>query len=114
MHPVFNPRNVWNDFAIIHLENDFELDAHINVICLPTETDFEDFDKTKCVATSWGKESMKREKWKMFWILEQKFVKTIAENCPKFFDLADKNRTHNKNIWHQNIESMKYAVNPTF
>ena len=33
-----------------------------NVICLPTETDFEDFDKTKCVATSWGKESMKREK----------------------------------------------------
>ena len=58
MHPVFNPRNVWNDFAIIHLENDFELDAHINVICLPTETDFEDFDKTKCVATGWGKDSI--------------------------------------------------------
>ena len=30
----------------------------LNVICLPTETDFEDFDKTKCVATGWGKESM--------------------------------------------------------
>ena len=30
----------------------------LNVICLPTETEFEDFDKTKCVATGWGKDSI--------------------------------------------------------
>ena len=30
----------------------------LNVICLPTETDFEDFDKIKCVATGWGKDSI--------------------------------------------------------
>ena len=29
----------------------------LHVICLPTETDFEDFDKTKCAATGWGKDS---------------------------------------------------------
>ena len=58
MHPVFNSRNLWNDFAILHLEDDFDLESHINVICLPTEADFQDFDKDKCVATGWGKDSL--------------------------------------------------------
>ena len=56
IHPAFNPKNLFNDFAILHMETDFELQPHVNVICLPTSQDFEEFDKDHCVAKGWGKD----------------------------------------------------------
>ena len=65
MHPVFNSRNLWNDFALLHVKSieidgndDFDLDQHLNVMCLPTSSDYEDFDKSQCVATGWGEDSI--------------------------------------------------------
>ena len=35
IHPSFIRRGVYNDWAIIYLETPFQLDRHINPICLP-------------------------------------------------------------------------------
>lgn len=56
-HPGFNPKNVFNDVALLHVEEDFHLAEHINVICLPTAPVYDDFDKNSCIATGWGKDS---------------------------------------------------------
>ena len=38
IHPGFNdPRNIYNDFAIIIVENDFNLTSHIDTVCLPNQ-----------------------------------------------------------------------------
>ena len=57
VHPVYNPNNYWSDIAILVLQEDFELAAHLNVICLPTEKDFLGFDPKNCKAAGWGKDN---------------------------------------------------------
>nr|XP_034838303.1 phenoloxidase-activating factor 2-like isoform X1 [Maniola hyperantus] len=50
----FNPKNLKNDMALLHLQTPFELDQHINMLCLPEQD--EDFDNYRgCVANGWGK-----------------------------------------------------------
>jgi len=55
IHPEFNPRNLANDFALIFLQQDFDLDFHIDTVCLPkageTINSYE-----PCYATGWGKD----------------------------------------------------------
>ena len=46
--------SLFDDIAVLILERDFTLQEHINVICLPTSPNFEQFDQSKCVATGWG------------------------------------------------------------
>ena len=36
LHPAFRRRGVHNDLAVVHVNSSFELDDHINPICLPT------------------------------------------------------------------------------
>ena len=36
IHPAFKRRGVHNDLALLHVNSSFELDDHINPICLPT------------------------------------------------------------------------------
>ena len=36
IHPGFYRRGVHNDLAVVHLETKFQLDQHINTICLAT------------------------------------------------------------------------------
>jgi hypothetical protein len=57
VHPAFDSKNLENDFALIHLEEDFQLTQHINTMCLPDPV-FEDdsYDTTNCFATGWGKD----------------------------------------------------------
>jgi len=59
IHPEFNPRNLANDFALIFLEQDFDLDFHIDTVCLP-EPNREESNKKNtngpCYATGWGKD----------------------------------------------------------
>ena len=35
IHPGFKPRDLYNDMAIIVVDSNFDLDQHINTICLP-------------------------------------------------------------------------------
>ncbi|XP_023948570.1 phenoloxidase-activating factor 2 isoform X2 [Bicyclus anynana] len=50
----FNAKNLKNDVALLHLQTPFELDQHINTLCLPEQD--EDFDSYRgCIANGWGK-----------------------------------------------------------
>ena len=40
IHPAYRRRGVHNDLAILHVNPSFELDEHINPICLPTSKVF--------------------------------------------------------------------------
>eukprot|EP00088_Acartia_fossae_P001385 TRINITY_DN1053_c0_g1_i4.p1 TRINITY_DN1053_c0_g1~~TRINITY_DN1053_c0_g1_i4.p1 ORF type:complete len:565 (-),score=223.37 TRINITY_DN1053_c0_g1_i4:192-1886(-) len=54
IHPEFNPRNLANDFALIFMKEDYNLDFHVDTVCLPQPGT--NFDYDKCFATGWGKD----------------------------------------------------------
>merc|ERR1711890_222598 len=54
IHPEFNPRNLANDWAVLYVSQDFDLQAHIDTICLPQPEEL--FDFQTCFATGWGKD----------------------------------------------------------
>jgi secreted trypsin-like serine protease len=54
IHPEFNARNLANDWALLYTEQDFELEEHIDTVCLPQPDDI--FDYQTCHATGWGKD----------------------------------------------------------
>jgi len=54
-HPQFNVRNVANDFALVILTQEFTLDDHINVVCLPDQG-ASAAARTTCFSTGWGKD----------------------------------------------------------
>ncbi|XP_037094074.1 putative lysozyme-like protein [Pollicipes pollicipes] len=53
-HERFNRRVLFNDVALLFLEEPVELKQHIDTLCLPEED--EDFDHASCVATGFGKD----------------------------------------------------------
>jgi len=55
-HPQFNPRSIANDFALVILAEEFKLDDHINVVCLPAQGATV-APRTSCFSTGWGKTS---------------------------------------------------------
>merc|ERR550517_821297 len=54
IHPEFNPRNLANDWAVLYTAQNFDLQAHIDTICLPQPEEL--FDFQSCFATGWGKD----------------------------------------------------------
>merc|ERR1719260_352464 len=54
IHPAFNGKNLANDWALLYTEKEFELQQHIDTICLPQPDDL--FDFQTCFATGWGKD----------------------------------------------------------
>jgi len=54
IHPEFDPRNLANDWAVLYTQEPFELQAHIDTICLPDPGEI--FDGQTCYATGWGKD----------------------------------------------------------
>merc|ERR1719264_547192 len=54
IHPEFNPRNLANDWAVLYTSQDFDLQPHIDTICLPQPEEL--FDFQTCFATGWGKD----------------------------------------------------------
>ncbi|XP_040577777.1 phenoloxidase-activating factor 2 [Lepeophtheirus salmonis] len=57
IHPLFDPKNLHNDFAILFLESDFILAPHIDTICLPDNlAGIHDYNHKDCFATGWGKD----------------------------------------------------------
>nr|XP_045600885.1 uncharacterized protein LOC123759697 isoform X3 [Procambarus clarkii] len=56
IHPLFNPKNVHNDIAVIELSEPIVFKYHINTICLPNHGQI--IPKgTRCFATGWGKDA---------------------------------------------------------
>merc|ERR1712018_846350 len=45
IHPEFNPRNLANDWAVLYVSQDFDLQAHIDTICLPQPEELFDFQE---------------------------------------------------------------------
>ena len=55
-HPSFEYKRVWNDVALLFVEEEFSLDDHIQPACLPTKAnDDTEFLKDSCIATGWGR-----------------------------------------------------------
>ena len=55
-HPSFEYKRVWNDVAILFVEEEFSLDDHIQPACLPTKANEDtEFLKDNCIATGWGR-----------------------------------------------------------
>ena len=55
LHPGFEEANLKYDFGLLVLKEEFDLKQNIlNVICLPPNRSFNEFDHSKCVATGWG------------------------------------------------------------
>ena len=56
-HPEFNRRNLGFDFAILVLERAFDLDSHIDAVCLPDQSATHSFEAGhRCFVTGWGKD----------------------------------------------------------
>jgi len=55
IHPEFNPRNLANDFALIFMQEEYNLDYHIDTVCLPQPNT--EFNYETCFATGWGKDN---------------------------------------------------------
>merc|ERR1712038_1581368 len=54
LHPEFNGRNLANDWALLYTTEPFELQEHIDTICLPDPEEV--FEGQDCFATGWGKD----------------------------------------------------------
>jgi len=54
IHPEFSNRNLANDWAVLYTQEPFELQQHIDTICLPDPEEI--FDTESCFATGWGKD----------------------------------------------------------
>merc|ERR1719481_240183 len=54
IHPEFNSKNLYNDWAVLFTSEDFILSGHIDTACLPAPE--EDFTGSICFATGWGKD----------------------------------------------------------
>jgi len=57
LHPGYtSDRLAHNDVSILVLEQPFELDRHIDTICLPSQDDVSHISLEECIATGWGKD----------------------------------------------------------
>eukprot|EP00095_Tigriopus_kingsejongensis_P009827 maker-scaffold21_size687808-snap-gene-0.11 protein:Tk09827 transcript:maker-scaffold21_size687808-snap-gene-0.11-mRNA-1 annotation:"GI19467" len=54
IHPEFNQRSLAEDFALLFTESDFDLNKHVDTVCLPKPG--ETFDTDRCWVTGWGKD----------------------------------------------------------
>jgi len=54
IHPLFNPRSLASDWAVLFTSEEFELSSHIDTTCLPQAGEL--FDGQTCFATGWGKD----------------------------------------------------------
>lgn len=53
IHPNYHAGGLFNDVAILFLENPVSLEEHINTICLPSPN-FVPSENTRCFTTGWG------------------------------------------------------------
>merc|ERR1711970_277090 len=54
IHPLFDPRSLASNWALLFTSEEFILSSHIDTVCLPQAGEL--FDETTCFATGWGKD----------------------------------------------------------
>lgn len=54
IHPEYNNKNLFNDFALLVLDRPFVLDEHIGTICLPPQNFLS--TSQNCISNGWGKD----------------------------------------------------------
>jgi len=54
IHPEYEGRALFNDFAVLFMESNFHLDFHLSTVCLPQPE--ETFEGNNCFASGWGKD----------------------------------------------------------
>lgn len=54
VHPLFDPRSLANDWAVLFTSEVFVLSSHIDTTCLPQAEEL--FEGNTCFATGWGKD----------------------------------------------------------
>lgn len=59
IHENFISKKFHNDIALLILDNEADLNKHINPICLPSTDD--NFDGERCLVSGWGKENFNPE-----------------------------------------------------
>jgi secreted trypsin-like serine protease len=59
VHPLFNSRNLFNDYAVLFTTADFTMEHNVDTICLPQPE--ETFVSEDCFATGWGKDKFGKE-----------------------------------------------------
>jgi hypothetical protein len=59
VHPEFFAGGLWNDFAVLFTDIDFDMAPHVDTACLPIQD--ENFDFSSCFATGWGKDKFGRD-----------------------------------------------------
>ena len=62
VHPAFNSKNLYNDFALVHLDTPFDLDDHIFPICLPDQHLTPFIEDDDYYAMGYGKDSFGTQK----------------------------------------------------
>lgn len=55
LHPEYNNRSLVNTIALLFMETEFDLDFHIDTICLPDYKESFD-DREECYVKGWGKD----------------------------------------------------------
>ena len=59
-HPRYSGlQRVENDISLLHLTEEFNLDSHLDTVCLPELVDNreDNYDKENCVVMGWGKKA---------------------------------------------------------
>ncbi|XP_042229160.1 uncharacterized protein LOC121871091 isoform X2 [Homarus americanus] len=76
IHPLFNPKNLHNDIALIELTEPIKYQYHINTICLPNLGQIAPHG-TRCYATGWGKDAFDGGQYQV--ILKKVEVPTVDQ-----------------------------------
>lgn len=58
-HPDYYAGALFNDIALLFLKNPVDIDENVNVVCLPKKDTV--FDRSRCYASGWGKDSFGKE-----------------------------------------------------
>ena len=64
IHPAYaDKRRLYNDIALLHLAEDFELKENLDTVCLPNfiEEQEKSFDTNDCYVMGWGKNAFGEE-----------------------------------------------------
>jgi hypothetical protein len=57
IHPFYDFDRLYNDVAVVHLQESFVLAPHIDTVCLPdAQNSRSSFQSNKCFASGWGKD----------------------------------------------------------
>ena len=66
IHPRYSGiQDVFNNYALLHLKEEFILDEHLDTICLPEHPNLRDgnYNKSNCVTMGWGKNAFESDEY---------------------------------------------------